>query len=84
VIPAAVARKLSKRNLDPLQLALHGGEDYELLFTVSPRQAKKLSRAPGAAAIRPIGEITRNRHLILLAPDGREQRLQSQGWDPFR
>jgi thiamine-monophosphate kinase len=84
VIPAAVARKVGKRNLDPRQLALHGGEDYELLFTVSPRQAKKLSRAPGAAAITPIGKITRNRHLILVAPDGREQRLQSQGWDPFR
>jgi thiamine-monophosphate kinase len=84
VIPAAAARKLGKYKLDPLQLALHGGEDYELFFTVSPRQTKKLSRAPGAAALTPIGEITRGDQLILVANDGREKPLKSQGWDPFR
>jgi len=83
-IPAAAARKFGKRKLDPVQLALHGGEDYELFFTVSPRQAKKLSRAPGAAALTPIGEITRSRQLVLLASDGRMKPLKSQGWDPFR
>jgi thiamine-monophosphate kinase len=83
VIPAAAARKLSKRNLDPLQLALHSGEDYELLFTVSPRQAKKLRRAPGTASLTAIGEITRNRQLVLVAPDARERPLKPQGWDPF-
>jgi thiamine-monophosphate kinase len=84
LIPAAAARILGKRNLDPLQLALHGGEDYELLFTVPPRRAKKLTRAPGAASLIPIGEITRNRQLILIAPDGDTKPLKSQGWDPFR
>ena len=84
VIPAAAARKLGKYKLDPLQLALHGGEDYELFFTVSPRQAKKLSHAPGAAALTAIGEITRGDQLILVANDGREKPLRSQGWDPFR
>ncbi|HEY4948740.1 MAG TPA: thiamine-phosphate kinase [Candidatus Acidoferrales bacterium] len=83
-IPSPGARKLGQRKLDPLQLALHGGEDYELLFTVSPRQAKKLSRAPGAATLTPIGEITRNREVILVAPSGRTKLLKSQGWDPFR
>jgi thiamine-monophosphate kinase len=83
-LPAAAARKLGNRKSDPLQRALHGGEDYELLFTVSPRQASKLGRAPGAAALTAIGEITRNRELILVANDGREEPLKSQGWDPFR
>jgi thiamine-monophosphate kinase len=84
VIPAAAAAsKLTKRDLDPLQLALHGGEDYELLFTVSPRQARKLSHAPGAASLTAIGEITSNRDLVLAAPDGKTKPLQSQGWDPF-
>ena len=59
-IPPAAARNLGKRKLDPLQLALHGGEDYELLFTIPPRQAKKLHNAPGASALTPIGEITRD------------------------
>jgi thiamine-monophosphate kinase len=84
VIPPAAARKLGKPEPDPLQLALHGGEDYELLFTISPRQAKKLSRAPGAAILTAIGEITRNRQILLVAPDGVTKPLQSQGWDPFR
>jgi thiamine-monophosphate kinase len=83
-IPPAAARKLGQYKLDPLQLALHGGEDYELLFTVSPRQAKNLSRAPGAASLTAIGEITRNRQLILVHPDGHNEPLESHGWDPFR
>jgi thiamine-monophosphate kinase len=83
-IPPAAARKIGKPKLDPPQLALHGGEDYELLFTVSPRQTRKLNRAPGAAALTAIGEITRNRQILLVAPDGNEKPLKSQGWDPFR
>jgi thiamine-monophosphate kinase len=83
-LPTAAARKLGNRKSDPLQLALHGGDDYELLFTIPPRQAKKLSQAPGAAALNPIGEITRPRELTIVAPDGKTKPLQSQGWDPFR
>jgi thiamine-monophosphate kinase len=83
-IPSAAAGELGKPKLDPLQLALHGGEDYELLFTVSPRQARKLGRAPGATALTKIGAITRDRELILVNPNGREWPLKSQGWDPFR
>ena len=83
-IPATAARKLGQHKLDPLQLALHGGEDYELLFTIPPRQAKKIREASGASAITAIGEITRNRQILLVAPDGNEKPLKSQGWDPFR
>jgi thiamine-monophosphate kinase len=83
-IPAPVARKLGTRKLDPLQLALHAGEDYELLFTVPPRHVKKLRHAPGATTLIPIGEITRNRQLILVAPDGTTKPLKPCGWDPFR
>src|SRR5271163_3577465 len=83
-IPAAAAGKLRNRNLDPLQLALHAGEDYELLFTIPARQAKKLHRAPGAATLTAIGEITRSRQILLVAPDGKTKPLESQGWDPFQ
>jgi thiamine-monophosphate kinase len=83
-IPTEAARKLNQRKLDPLQLALHGGDDYELLFTVPVRAAKKLSRAPGASTVTAIGEITRNRQVLLVTPDGNTSPLKSQGWDPFR
>ena len=41
--PACLAYAAS-RKLDPVDLALTGGEDYELLFTVSPRQRPRLER----------------------------------------
>jgi thiamine-monophosphate kinase len=83
-IPAAASQKLGNRNLDPLQLALHGGEDYELLFTVPPHQVKKLRNAPGSSALTPIGEITSTRKITLVDHDGRDQPLRPGGWDPFR
>ncbi|MGB9009646.1 MAG: thiamine-phosphate kinase, partial [Candidatus Acidiferrales bacterium] len=83
-IPATAARILGNRKLDPLQLALHGGEDYELLFTVPPSQAKKLRAAPGASELTAIGEITRTRKIILVRSDGNHEPLKPSGWDPFR
>ena len=83
-IPAAAAKKLNTRRLKPLQMALHGGEDYELLFTVPPHRIKKLRGAPGFSSLVEIGEITRNRKLILLQKDGRKSPLKMHGWDPFR
>jgi thiamine-monophosphate kinase len=82
IIPAAAARKLGERKLAPLQLALHAGEDYELLFTIPPRHAEKLHLAPGPST--PIGEITRKSGILLVAPDGNTTPLKPQGWDPFR
>jgi thiamine-monophosphate kinase len=83
-IPASLSRRLPQSRLDPLQLALHGGDDYELLFTVPPRQAKRLRRAPGFRDLTPIGEITRGKRIILFGADGAGSILKSGGWDPFR
>jgi thiamine-monophosphate kinase len=83
-IPPEAGRKLNKPKLDPLQLALHGGDDYELLFTIPPRQEKKLRRTPGASTLTAIGEITRDRQILLVAPDGKTKPLKASGWDPFR
>lgn len=80
----SLAGPLARHHLDPLQLALHGGDDYELLFTVSPRRVKSLRNAPGFRRITAIGEITRRKRIILLARDGSATRLTPRGWDPFR
>jgi thiamine-monophosphate kinase len=82
--PDGFTLELAELKLDPLQMALHGGEDYELLFTVPPKHAKRLRQAPDFAEITAIGEIERRRGIRLVGIDGREKRLVPGGWDPFR
>jgi len=84
-IPQVQPRDLAlKHGRDLLQLALHGGDDYELLFTVPPRKAKLLPKSFRGVALTPIGKITKERELLVLEEDGRESQLIPSGWDPFR
>jgi len=77
-------RKLAKLQFDPMELALHGGEDYELLFTVSRTRATLLRHAPGFRSLVPIGEITRGNSIFIVDRDGNSSPLKRGGWDPFR
>ena len=83
-IPAA----LCARGLDPLQMALNGGDDYELLFTVPVRQELKLrsaaARLQDSVKIRRIGEITTGRRILLVGKDDSEKRLKPGGWVHFK
>jgi thiamine-monophosphate kinase len=72
-----------KREVDPLQLALHGGDDYELLFTVSKSKATQLPSSVGRVAITRIGEVTRAWEIMVTDGDGRSRVLNPRGWDPF-
>lgn len=83
-IAKAPAGLLARLRLDPLEMALNGGDDYELLFTVSSRNVKQLRRAPGYREVRAIGRIERGQRVLLVGTDGRVQPLESGGWDPFR
>jgi thiamine-monophosphate kinase len=65
------------------RLALHGGDDYELLFAVSQRNAARLPRTFRRLALTRIGEITRDKKVVV-ETDGRVETLQPGGWDPFR
>jgi thiamine-monophosphate kinase len=73
-----------KRGVDPLKLALHGGDDYELLFTVPKGKARLLPRTFGGVTITPIGELTRAREVMVTDGNGRSRVLDARGWDPFR
>jgi thiamine-monophosphate kinase len=79
-IPRASIGKPS-RQVD-LELALHGGEDYELLFT-APGASRIPSRIAGIP-ITQIGEITRRRNIFLLHPNGIGRELEPLGWEHFR
>jgi thiamine-monophosphate kinase len=72
------------RKIHPTSLALHGGDDYELLFTVPPRRAKMMPRYFEGLRLTAIGEITRKRGVRVLTESGHEQLLLAGGWDPFR
>jgi thiamine-monophosphate kinase len=72
------------RGIDSLQLALHGGDDYELLFTVPPGRANRLTGTFQGVPLTAIGRITEKRKLVLLGEGGHEGQLAPGGWDPFR
>jgi thiamine-monophosphate kinase len=72
------------RKISPLQLALHGGDDYELLFAVPRHKTKFVPRSLQSVRLTAIGEIARGRAIVLVEPGGREVPLQAGGWDPFR
>jgi thiamine-monophosphate kinase len=65
-----------------LQLALHGGDDYELLF-VAPPTRRVPSRIAGVA-ITHVGYITHRRRVVLMNQDGAGYELKAQGWEHFR
>jgi thiamine-monophosphate kinase len=83
-IPEGIAKRLGRTTVDPVRMALHGGDDYELLFTIPKRNVRKLSRAPGFKSLTAIGEITRGRGVWLVGADGAERPLVPLGWDSFR
>ncbi len=67
-------------------LALHGGEDYELLCTVPERQVALLerNRARLGCRITCIGEITAGPGIELVDGSGAPITLESLGYDHFR
>jgi len=75
--PAGVSPKHS------LRLALHGGEDYELLFTVPKRRLARLPRGYRGVPLRCIGEVCRSRDVLLVAKDGTQSALAPAGYDHF-
>jgi thiamine-monophosphate kinase len=81
---AAIAKALG---YGPSALALHGGDDYELLFAVSPEaapQALACVTATGTSATA-IGWITEpDTGIQLRKADGAFGRIEPRGWDHLR
>jgi thiamine-monophosphate kinase len=64
-----------------LKLALHGGEDYELLFTARPTEQipRHIARVP----VTLIGHITRAGNIRLRKETGSLTKLKPEGWEHF-
>ena len=65
-----------------LDLALRGGEDYELLFTVRP--GGKMPKQIAGAALSRIGRITRQKTIRIRSDEGKVSKLVPSGWEHFR
>lgn len=73
-----------KHNLDPLELGFYGGEEYELVFTVKPKQWKDVRtvlKEIGGNAIR-IGRAIEKEGLFLLR-NGRSVKIEEKGFEHF-
>ena len=78
-----VTELCGRRALDPLQLALHGGEDFELLFTVKPNDVSRLPRKVDGAQITRIGEIQTSNEGIQIREGARIWELHAGGFKHF-
>jgi thiamine-monophosphate kinase len=78
-----VKQLCGRRALDPLALALHGGEDFELLFTVPPENVSRLPRKVDGVQISRIGEIISPAGSIQVRERDRVWDLKPQGFSHF-
>lgn len=79
-LPVTVLRQREKAQA----LALHGGDDYELLFTVAKKNTGELPTNFHRLCLTPIGEIRRGNEVLLKRGTEKAVPLRSGGWDPFR
>jgi len=80
-IPVAdeTAEAAKEFQMEPLVAALHGGEDYELLFTIPLSDHDKVAAMQSVSII---GNITDKKgSALLVGNDGNAIPLQAQGWD---
>lgn len=69
-----------------MALALHGGEDYELLFTAA--RSVKLPQAIGGVSIHPIGLMERRKKrqplITMRQHNGKLLEVEAGGWEHFK
>ncbi len=67
--------------IDPTTCALNGGEDYELMFTISQKDFEKVKDIYGITVI---GHITdKSEGVNLISRSGTQVPITAQGWDAF-
>ena len=69
-------------NLNVTTVALNGGEDYELMFTVPVTLYEQVKLIPGIHVVGHITEV--NSGSMLVMRDGLEMTLEAQGWNPLK
>jgi thiamine-monophosphate kinase len=83
-LTAALFAFAAMEDLDPVELALAGGDDYEILFTVPPGDAERLARHSDAfgVAVTPVGRVEPGEGAALRDARG-ERDIAELGHDHF-
>lgn len=83
-IPVAEESRLAafKFEIDPTSCALSGGEDYELLFTVSQNDYEKVSANANISIIGYMTEVGEGSTII--TKGGGRHAITAQGWNPLK
>ena len=68
-------------NISELTAALNGGEDYELLMTISQKDYEKIQHRKEFAVI---GHITEDKGAYLITQDNQKIALKAQGWNALK
>lgn len=67
----------------PMKYALFGGEEYELLFTISDTEFEKLDSLTNDVTV--IGRMTGSKQVVeLVRENGEREALRPDGWDHFK
>lgn len=69
-------------NLNPVMAALSGGEDYELLFTIAPKDFEKIKNHPDFTIIGHAVDLEQGNFMVLRGSNELSQ-ITAQGWDAF-
>ncbi len=80
LIPRATIGKSSRR-VD-MNFALHGGEDYELIFSARPE--KRVPARIAGVQVTEIGHILKSKKVILIDATGERKELNPEGWEHFQ
>ncbi|MBA3439358.1 MAG: thiamine-phosphate kinase [Pyrinomonadaceae bacterium] len=78
-----LVEQVGMKNHEALALALHGGEDFELLFSVRPRNRARVPKEVDGVPATLIGEITDEAGRLQLQEGGRTRVLKPQGFVHF-
>ena len=65
----------------PLPLALHGGEDFQLLFSAAPRNLELISKLQTKFKITEIGRLTSKKGIFLIDRKGKKKSLEIKGYE---
>ena len=81
-IPLSRSLKAFRKN--PLPLALHGGEDFQLIFTVRPSALPRLEPLRKKFRLTDIGRIVAEKGIWTVDARGRRKVLEIKGYEHFK